>query len=181
MDLTAGTRTTAVTSAVVLTTGLTAILYGVARGDLTRSLGGACLAMTALTALTLIAIRRWVTDTSQERKTLAAATREAHAERNRYFAAQAALENEQGRLNQDMATARARIAASLITEREAMRREFDEERAKLVCEAMETAVRMMRAKKPAARGDVIPFPAQQQDCSPVPERERSRGHNVAGP
>ncbi|MFI1728245.1 hypothetical protein ACH40E_03190 [Streptomyces acidicola] len=184
MDLTAGKKATAVSAAVVMVAGLSVILYGVIYNDLARSLGGACLTMTALTLIALVAIRKWITDTSEERRVLAAAVRDTQAERTRYIAAQAALENEQGRLARDVAAERAGLAAKLIAEREAMATEFEEKRNQLVSEAMNTGVAMFLSSrrehtKAPVRGDVIQFPNQQGE--PEPERVRSRGHGVVGP
>jgi hypothetical protein len=185
MDVTAGTRATAISAAVVLAAGVTIILYGVVRDDLPRALGGACLTMPAMTLIALVAIRRWVTDTSEARRLLAASIREAQAERSRYVAAQAALENEQGRLTRDAAADRARAAAAAIAEREALHQQFEENRAQLVCETFELAFEMARrapdehARAEDKRDVVIQFPTQQQEQAPA--RARSRGHNVVGP
>lgn len=185
MDVTAGTKATAVSAAVVMAAGITVIFYGVVRHDLERSLGGACLTMPALTLIALVAIRRWVTDTSQDRRLLAASVREAQAKRDQYFAAQAALENEQGRLTRDAAADRARAVAAATAEREALHQQFEEKRAQLVCETFELAFEMARrAPDEHARADdkadvVIQFPIQQQEQAPA--RARSRGHNVVGP
>lgn len=182
MDHTASTRATAATTAVALTAGVTTTLYGVITNEPARSLGGACLTMTALTAIGLGAVKRWVTDTHEEQHRLAQATQEAQDERAKYFAAQAALENEVQRLMRDAAADRARAAATLIAEREAMEADFAEKRTSLICEAIETYAQMLRSgdlDRQPPRSRVIQFPTQQ----PVqaPERERPRGHNVAGP
>ncbi|MFK0018264.1 hypothetical protein [Streptomyces sp. NPDC090798] len=185
MDVTAGTRATAISAAVVMAAGLTIILYGVVRNDLARSLGGACLTMTSLTLIALVAIKRWVTDTSEDRRLLAASIREAQAEKSRYFAAKAALENEQGRLTRDAAIDRRRAAVAAMAEREALHQQFEEKRAQLVCETFEMAFEMARqvpdehARADDKRDVVIQFPVQQQEQAPA--RARSRGHNVVGP
>jgi len=181
MDVTAGTKTTAGLAALVMTAGLSVILYGVVFNDLARALGGACLTMPALLLIALVAIRTWITSTAEERRVLAASTREAQAEQNRYFALRAALESEQSRLTQSMAADRARAAAALAVERKAMEAYFDEKRAKLVTDAFTTGVQMERAgmlnpKKPVP-GNLIPFPQQERAA----ERERSREHGVVGP
>ena len=186
MDLTAGSKATAITAAAVMLmlAGMSVILYGVIRSDLARSLGGACITMPALVLLALVAIRAWITDTRDERRVLAAATRETQAERSRYIAAKAALVNEQGRLNRDVASERARLTATLIAEREALAAEFEEKRAQLVCETMTEAWELFRKAERAeharpSRGDVIQFPTQHGERQP--ERARSREHGVAGP
>jgi hypothetical protein len=189
MDLTSGSRATNVAAAVAMLGGLPALLYGILHNDTARSIGGACLIMTALILTALVAIRSWIVDTSDERRVLAAAQRQASEERTRYIAAQAALENEQARLNRDMAGERQRIAAQLIAEREAMRDEFDDQKAALIAETMETTVRMFRGGKFAPeeetpqRGNLIQFPKElpTQAHPASPERERSRGHEVVGP
>ncbi|MFC9847741.1 hypothetical protein ACFWFF_01325 [Streptomyces sp. NPDC060223] len=181
MDLTAGTKATAVSAVAVMAGGISVILYGIVRNDLARSLGGACLTMTALTLIAMVAIRRWTTDTGDERRILAASTREAQAERSRYVAAQAALENEQARLNRDMAAERARVAATLVAERRKMEAAFEEKRAQLATEAFTTGVQMERAgmlsPKKSEPGNLIQFPQQERAA----ERERSREHGVVGP
>jgi succinate dehydrogenase/fumarate reductase flavoprotein subunit len=177
MDLTAGNRTTVTAAAVVLVTGLAAILYGVMRGDPAHSTAGVGLTATALTLVALTSIRRWVTNTTDERRQLADATQAARDERDGYFAAKAVLENDQQRLMRAAAADRAHAAATLIVERGKMAAEFEEKRAALVCETLAAYDDLMRSQKqkPPERSSVIPFPIQQ------PERERSRGHNVVGP
>ncbi|MFF7142341.1 hypothetical protein ACFZB5_13970 [Streptomyces nodosus] len=185
MDLTAGTKATAAMSMLVMAVGITAILYGAIRNDLARSVGGACLAIAALTLIALISIQKWITDTSEERRILAAATRQAQDERTRYIAAQAALENERGRLHRDLAAARARIAPTLAAERTKLAAEFEEDRARLISESFETGVLMERAGMlkpgaPAAReSNLIQFPGQEH--ARLPERERSRGRGGVVP
>lgn len=177
MELTGSTRTTATASAVVLG-GLTLTLYGAWRDQLTHSLAGVVLSMVALTAIILVVIRRWVTNTSTERMVLAAAQRETQAERTRYIAAQAALENEQVRLRRDLDAERAALAAAAKVERAALAAEFEERRAALVSEAMEATFRMIRDGKfaPAPKsGTVIRFPHQEQATAPQHERSRERG------
>ena len=157
---------------------------GVLRSDLDNAVGGTCLTLVAVTTIALACVRRWIVDTREERRILAAAQREAERERSRYFAAQAALENEQGRLNRDMAAERQRIAAQLVKEREAMRIEFEEKRADLIAETMEATVRMFHAGKfapeTAATGQLIHFP-KQDPAAQATERARSREHGVVGP
>ncbi|GAB2731409.1 hypothetical protein [Streptomyces bullii] len=187
MGLTSGSRATIVAAAAATLGGLPVLIYGIWSNDTARSLGGACLIMSGLVLVALVLIRRWIVDTSEERRALAAALRDAQAEKARYFAAQAALENEQGRLNRDMNVERMRIAKQLLTEREAMRVEFEEQRAALIAETMEAAFLMMRNRKspsePPAQCNLIQFPEKlpAQERSAAPERERSRGHGVVGP
>jgi hypothetical protein len=183
MDLTSDTRTTAAAAAVAMLGGLGLILHGMWRDQPTHSLAGVVLSMIALTATILAVVHHWVTDTRAERIALAAAQREAQAERARAFAAQAALENEQGRLYRDLAGERAAIRGRLEVERAAMQQEFEESRSQLVAEAMETLASWMVSGKvsPPERqtGNLIRFPKQQ----PVqaPQRDRSREHGVVGP
>lgn len=183
MDVTAGTKATATAAAAVMAGGIAVILYGVIRDDLSRSLGGACLTMTALTLIALIAIRKWTTDTGEERRILAAAQRETQSERTRYIAAQAALENELNRLIRDAAADRARGHVALNSEREAIHQQFEEKRAQLVCDTLAIAVGLVRGTTDdharAENNVVIQFPTQQPEQTG--ERERSREHGVVGP
>lgn len=179
MGLTGGTRAAAATGAGTLLAGAAVTVHAVARSNPAQALGGLGLAMVALTLIALFFIHRWFTNTSQERRALADATRAADEEQNRYVSLEAALENERERLTQAMAAERAAAAASLAAEREALRSEFEENRASLIAQTMEATVRMYRngkfAPQQSTRGTLIPFPQQN------PERERARGHNVVGP
>lgn len=184
MGLTSSMRITATAAVAVMLGGLAAILHGVLRDNLASAVGGLSLTLTALTAVALILIHRWITDTSDERRGLAALQRQAQEQKSVYVAAQAALEVEQGRLAQDMATERYNLAVRLKAEREAMAREFDERRAALAAETMETTFLMLRNGKfeteAPAPGNLIPFP-QQGHPEQAPQHERSREHGVVGP
>ncbi|MEV6504871.1 hypothetical protein AB0M61_01960 [Streptomyces sp. NPDC051642] len=181
MDLTGGTRNTAAGGATATLGGLAAVVHGIIRNDPAHSVGGGFLALAGLAVLALVAIYRWVTDTRDERRALAATQREAQGRKDTYLAAQAALENEQGRLNRDVAAERAALDARLKMEREAMAAEFEERRAALIAETMEATLLMVQGDKlaPQPSGKVIRFPDQQAERQP--ERERSRGRGVVGP
>lgn len=172
-DLTAGTRTTAVTAAAVMFTGMAIIVYGVVVNDLARSLGGACLTMPALTLVALVVIRRWVTNTAAERERLAQATREVEAERLRYVAGQAAQEQESTRLRRDAAAAIDRAQRQVEVEREAMEVAFEERRAKLICDTVQATYLLAREDRidleQQAHARVVQFPMQEQ------ARARERG------
>ncbi|MBT2505110.1 hypothetical protein J7I98_04205 [Streptomyces sp. ISL-98] len=180
MDLTAGTRATAISAAIVLVLGVAVILYGVAENDLARSLGGACLSMTALTLIALVAIKKWCTDTRVERASLTAATRAADAERTRYVALESALATERARTRRDIQAQQEAMAARLEAECVAMQERFEERRAQLICDTMEMTLQMKNAgllDPPAAgedRGRVIGFPAQH----PQTQAERARDHGA---
>lgn len=158
--------------------GMAVVLYGVAQNDLARSLGGACLTMTALTLIALVSIRKWTTDTRAERARLADATREADTERSRSFAARAAMEVERERMGRDVASEREQLEARLKTERAAMRKELEEERARIVSETLEAAFRMIPGlvAEQKADGTVIGFPTQGQLARPRAEESHGRGH-----
>lgn len=164
--------------------GLALVAWGILRNHLPAALGGTCVTLTAMTALALTLIRSWIVDTSEARRALAAAQREAQARKDTYLAAQAALENEQARLNRDMAAERRRIAATLITERTAMEAAFEERRATLIAETTEAAFLMFHNGKfapdtDATSGRLIQFPRKDQEA--VPHAERSREHGNVGP
>lgn len=161
--------------------GLATVVHGIIRSNAAHSVGGGFLAVAGLAVLALVAIYRWVTDTRDERRALAAAQREAQGRKDTYLAAQAALENEQGRLNRDVAAERAALDARLKAEREAIAAEFEERRAALIAETMEATLLMVQDGKlaPQPTGKLIRFPHQQTDHQP--ERERSREHGVVGP
>jgi hypothetical protein len=183
MEWTSGTRATAGAGALAMAAGIALTSRGVLLSDLDNAVAGTCLTLVSLTAIALACLRRWIVDTREEQRVLAAAQREAERERSRYFAAQAALENEMGRLNRDMAAERQRIAAQLLQEREAMRIEFEEKRAEVITETVEATVLMFRngkfAPETAATGQLIRFPRQEPTAAP--QRERSREHGIVGP
>ncbi|MEE4489379.1 hypothetical protein [Streptomyces sp. BE230] len=172
-DLTAGNRTTAVAAATVMLTGMAIIVYGVITNDLARSLGGACLTMTALTLIALVAIRRWITNTSAERARLAEATREVEAERLRYLAGQAAQEQERARLRRDIAAASRKLAKQLEIERARLAAEFEEKRAQVICDTFAATYRLAREDRITAEREqhatVVQFPEQET------ARARDRG------
>lgn len=179
MDLTGGTRATVATAGTILLVGLSVILYGIVRDDLSRSVGGAFLTVTALTFIALAIIRRWIVDTSNERRRLADDQRRTQDEYASYIALKAALEVEQGRLRQDISAEHAALNERLTVERAKMEAEFEERRATLRAETMEATVLMFHNGKFApgvsAAGKLIPFPQQE------PERQRAREHGVVGP
>lgn len=181
MGITAGSRTTAATAGVVLIGGLTVSLYSALHDNIAVSIAGLCLTLAALTAVVLILIHRWVTDTRDERRVLAALQREAQGQKATYITAQAALENEHGRLARDLAVERAALTARLKAELAALEQEFEERRATLAAETMEATLLMVHEGKfaPATTRDatLIEFPRQH----PQTERQRSREHGVVRP
>ncbi|WP_141724702.1 hypothetical protein [Streptomyces niveus] len=153
------------------------VLYGVAVNDLSRALGGACLTMTTLTLIALVAIRRWTTNTDNERRRLADATREADNERMRYMAGLAALELERQRVQRDADADREHTAARLKVERAAMRDQFEADRAVLICESLDTAFHLVRSGAfegpiTTRRGTVIGFPAPITQRAQETSRDR---------
>lgn len=188
MQFTGSTRAATMASTTVLTGGLAVLIHGILRSDIARVLGGGCITTAAAFILGLATVRRWIVDTRDERNSLAAAQRQALAERAQYFAAQAALVNEQSRITQSMTAERAQIAEQLRVERAAMAAEFEEKRAQLVSETMEATFLMLRdgkfAPDTAVRGKLIRFPVQEHQATPAERatgRERTREHGVIGP
>jgi hypothetical protein len=191
MDLTGGTRATATAAGTVLLGGLALTLHGVWRDQATHSLAGVVISMIALTVIILTVIHKWVTDTSTERAVLAATQREAQVQRDRYFAAQVLLENEQGRLARDWAMERARHTRELIAERAAMEEEFELARGEISSEAMKLFASWIVGGKVCPPEDptsnLIRFPNQAPQPRQHPEpcreqtRERGREHGVVGP
>jgi hypothetical protein len=164
--------------------GLTTVLYGTLHADIPHTVGGSCITLAALAVLGLILIRQWIVDTSEERRLLGAAQREAQSQRSKYFAAQAALQVEQGRLSLDRAAQVRSDAARLLAEREALRAEFEDKRAALIAETMEATILMIRSGKAAPQpkpivGNLIEFPRQHHQTTAEPERTRE--HGVVGP
>ncbi|MFJ8145982.1 hypothetical protein ACIQ6R_13010 [Streptomyces sp. NPDC096048] len=183
MGLTANSKAAVATAAGILISGFAVIIRSASAHNAAGSIGGACLVMVGLTLAILIFVRRWVCDTRDERRILAATQREAQAERTRMIAAQAAQMNEMGRLRQERAAERARNRAILKAEREKLQAEFANTRAKELSEAFQTGAEMERAgvfkkRQQPVRGNLLTFPKKQPAA---PEAERSREHGVGGP
>jgi hypothetical protein len=182
MNLTGGRQATG-TAALAAVGGLALTVHGLTGDRPLCSFSGVTLVMVALTAIILIVIRKWVTDTSDERRLLAASQREAQAERGRYLAAKAALVNEQARMSKDIAAERAALTARLKSEREAMQAEFDAALGEVSADAMNIAMSWVHGGKFAPpqpqQGNLIQFPHQQPQGQP--QRERSREHGVVRP
>lgn len=158
---------------------------GMTHSDVSRSLSGTSLTVAALTLIGLTFIRSWIVDTRDERRDVAHAQQQAEAERRTYVAAKAALESEMGRLNHEMNIERARIAGTLISERQALRAEFEKERLQITTEAFRTGVEMERSgafrrDEPAMPANLIQFPNQVQP-SQSEQHGRSREHGVVRP
>jgi hypothetical protein len=184
MERTGRARVAAIASAVTLIlVGFALLLHGIAFDDLPRAVGGLGINLVGDTAIVLFMIRAWVTDTNAQRRELMEAQHLALAQRDRYFAAQAALECERSRITRDAAAERAADAARLQAEREALHAEFEERRAALIAETMETTILMLRSGKltegEQSAGKLIPFPAQLLPHQT--EQARSREHGVVGP
>ncbi|MFD8254667.1 hypothetical protein [Streptomyces werraensis] len=182
MELSTRTKTTTAVAAGILLAGFAVILASAPHDNLAGAIGGACLVMVGLSLTILTFVCHWVSNTAEERRILGAAQREAQAERSRYFAAQAALENERGRLLRDLAAERASIAATLAAERAAMAAEFQETRATELSEAFQTGVEMERTgmlqRRQPQRGNLLKFPGRQPSA---PARTQEREHGVVGP
>lgn len=177
MNQTAGSRIAAAGAALITSAGLSTVVYGIITENLERTVGGAIFTMTALTLIALVLIRRWITNADADRQRHDDAVRAADTERMRYVAAQAALEVERGRGRRDLAAEHKRMSATLEAERAAMRDRFEEERATLVCETIETTFRMFQDGKfaPAAHeyARVIGFPnPTHQRAAEEPARGR---------
>lgn len=186
MEFTASSKTATTIAAGILLAGFAVILRSASGDNVAGALGGACLVMVGLSLLILVFVRHWVVNTNEERRILAAAQRQAQESRTKYIAAQAALENEQGRLNRDMAAERAAIRATLVVERKKLRADFEEQRAQCMAEAFRTGAEMERAGMlkpghPEPPANLIQFPKQQPAQAPTPQRDRSREHGVVGP
>lgn len=181
MRLTSGTGIATTTVATVMVGGVALALNGIVHNQVPRSLGGVGSIMIALTAIVLLVIHKWVTDTRAERTLLAAAQRETQAERARYIAAQAALENERTRMRRDLDAEEVALQERARVEREALDAEFEDRQATLICETMEATVRMFHngefAPDTSRGATLIQFPRQLQDQ----QQSRSREHGVVGP
>ncbi|MFJ4681985.1 hypothetical protein [Streptomyces sp. NPDC088789] len=182
MSLSKGERTTMAGGIALLATGTGIGARGAVTSDVPQSLAGTCLVITALTTIVLTLAHHWVTDTRAERQELARSIGEAEAERRRFVALRGALEAESARSVSDLNEQRTKLAAQLFTERETMRKEFEDRRLQVAGDAFRIGAQMERAgmlksDDPVPSNLIRLFPEQ----APQPERERSRGHGVVGP
>jgi sensor c-di-GMP phosphodiesterase-like protein len=161
----------------VLVVGGLVTLYGIARNDLPRSLGGTCLVVTALITVSLATIRRWINDVDNERGRLAEAAHAAQTEAAKYFAAQAGLAAEKARMLRDAEAGRAALAAQLKVEREALQDEFEEQRNTIKCKAFEQGALFERSGALKAQQEPVHERAVVTQMFPhrQPERVRDRG------
>lgn len=140
-----GTSGIIAASTITLVAGIATTTIGLIVGDTSKSASGASITIIGLAALSLILLRRWVTDTSAERSRLAAATTAATNEQARYIAGLAAVDAEHARVRRD-ATAMARHqVAQLEVERVKLQAEFDADRERISTEAFRTGALMERA------------------------------------
>lgn len=166
----------ATTAAVILAAGFGIIGTGIIQSDPVKSVSGVCLAITALTCVALIIIRRWITDTSAERARLADATREAREERLRYVASLAAVDAERTRVRRDAATSTSRQRAQLDADRQRLEAAFERDRERITTEAFQTGALMERAGLLRE-----PTPAPVTRLFPLAQRERSADTGISHP
>jgi hypothetical protein len=175
-----GTRVTVVTSAVILAAGMLVILASIVRDEPYRAIGGAALTMTSLTLIAMVAIRKWITDTSAERAALRYETQQATNDRMKAIAAQSAMEVERGRIRRDSEHAAKGLATQLAAEREKLFDELEEARNQIIQDATEVALTMFLTN------GGIPGPRPTRDRSVIrgafPEPEtaaRERVHHLS--
>lgn len=131
-------------STVTLIAGIATTAIGLIVGDTSKSASGASITIIGLATLSLIVVRRWVTDTSAERGRLAAATTAAHNEEARYMAGVAAVDAERARVRRDATALAQHQLTQLAAEREKLRCEFDADRERISTEAFRTGALMER-------------------------------------
>ncbi|MBX7464873.1 hypothetical protein [Streptomyces sp. NPDC057910] len=139
MHHTISVRSANITAAASLTAGLTIAVYGTLNDDLPRTVAGTCLLTIALLFSALLAIRRWIIDAQSERDALARAARDHNDEKLRYLAAQATIEMERQRIERDAAMERERGIVHIKAVKAAMEEQFEEQKAQLICQSLETA------------------------------------------
>lgn len=124
---------------------------------------GACLILLSLTALILLYVRVWISDTNDERRRFDDASVALEAERCRYVACQAGVQAERTRVRAELAAGNAALEEKLRIQGEAMWQQYEDERAKLITDAFEMGARMAQDGhlEPATRGaQVIHLPSR---------------------
>lgn len=128
----------------LLAIGMSLICVGVARGSFGHSVSGTAVTMISLFVIALHRVHRWIRDTARERTDLADARKDAEAQERKYFALQAAIENEGVRMRRDMNSERHAIAMTLAKERRVMEEQFEQRRLELTQKAFREGVMMER-------------------------------------
>jgi hypothetical protein len=183
MHHTVSARSANIAAAASLITGLGIAGYGTLTDDLARTVAGSCLLTIALLLAALLSIRGWIIDTQSEREALARAISNADDERVRYVAGLAALEMERQRVLRDGAIEREQNLAHLKAARAALREQFEEERTRLICESLETAVKLIAGglledrPEPAGHAKIIsmPAPTRQREAQQDDVRDGGAG------
>ncbi|MEV7389558.1 hypothetical protein [Streptomyces sp. NPDC091215] len=181
------TRATTAAATVLLAVGLALSTHGALNGSGAHAMAGAAVTFTAITAIALCMIRRWVTNTSAERARLARAEERAEEKQLKFVALQGALQGENARIKRDLEAERAQGLAALEVRRAALEAQFEKDRFQIETKAFQTGVLFERAGmlEPDAPipGNLIQFPKQHPEPDPegAPQRERSREHGVVGP
>lgn len=187
MGLTGSQQTTIAAGVTLVAGGLALGIHSVMQADIPRALLATTVALIGLTVVRLVCARAWINNTRYERRELARARCGADDEKMRYFANRAALESEATRTHRDLNAERARNAATLARERQAMQAEFEERRLREAQEAFQTGVQMERsgALRPdtPTPANIISFPRQIPSAEPQQERthERARDHGGVAP
>ena len=162
---------------VILAVGVSLVVLGLQRASTPETLAGVVICISAQMLACMRVIYRWVRDTRAERASLLASQQHHDTEAAKYSAGLLAIAKEQDRTRRELLDGARRLDQAIKVQRAALHNEFEEKRAELVSQAMETAIRLYRAgafdEAPRERV-IVPFPAQPADYERARERERGR-------
>jgi len=162
----------------ILASGAILVVLGLVRSATPETLAGVVLCISAQMLACMRIIYRWVTDTSVVRAALLGSKQRHDEEAAKHAAGLIALTAETERVRQEGIAGARRRDAALAVERAQLEAAFEEKRAALISQAIETGVQLERSGALEVAADrarvIVPFPAQPADY----ERARGRGRDV---
>jgi len=163
---------------IILAAGAALVVLGLVRGATPETLTGVVLCISAQMLACMRIIYRWVSSTSAERAALLASKQHHDTEAAKHAAGLIALAAERDRVHQESIAGARRRDQMIEADRAKLEIEFQERRAALISQAVETGVKLARSGALDAEADrarvIVPFPAQPADY----ERARGRGRDV---
>ncbi|WKD36565.1 hypothetical protein [Streptomyces xanthophaeus] len=153
------------------------VAYGIVEHSMEASVGGGLAGLAASAMLTLAKVRAWTVDTTEERRQLEEAKRQAHDTHTRYVAAEGALEGEHRRRVRDLEGERAALLRQVEAAKADLDDRYEAQREALIIESMQTGIKLylaglLNAPATAPEAKIMPFPGQQQQAA----RARATGH-----
>lgn len=154
----------------LFTGGILTTLTGMVIDHPACAAGGSAVTATALMMFALPCIRRWVLEAGDMRSVALVQIDEAHKEKARALAAQAAIEVERDRMRRDAAYDAERSKAAIAAAEKRFQQQLDEARTEIKLNAYADGVRHAMAglldapERPSGRS-VVPFPSRGEQLA----------------